>query len=274
MPGRANPYDDHVANGSAFLRNGQYSLAATEFEAAYLLKKDPSIALQLGRIYLRLHQAVDAQRHCSAYLRITRFVEPDPDRAAKAHDCVNQATQLIRSSTSAQNAMPAVKQLEHGRTHQSAPLRSQRLVSQSDPAAAPTEPVSLDFSTQGQRRVVSPSNQVEQSPLAEKTVPVEEVPTQQLTDPVVTLKFRSAMVSPLVAEDDQVNTKRKSPGPIEQERLTPLHKRWWLWSSAGAALASVAVGVTVAVLRPSAAIPERLDPLADVPAANQIVVTF
>ena len=56
----ASPYDDHIANGSSLVRDGHYALAAAEFEAAYLLRKDPSIALQLGRIYLKLQQAAGA----------------------------------------------------------------------------------------------------------------------------------------------------------------------------------------------------------------------
>ena len=270
----ASPYDDHIANGSSLVRDGHYSLAAAEFEAAYLLKKDPGIALQLGRIYLKLQQAAGAQRYCSAYLKLAASIEPDPDREAKARDCVSQATQLMRASTSPRKPMAAVMKPEARRLHQNAKRHVATTGAQLDPAAAATEPVSLDLSTQAERRILGPPAQDERSLSAGKELPVEDVPAQRLTDPVVTLKFRSAMISPLVAEEVQVPVTGEPPGPVVQDKRLPLHKRWWLWSLAGVALASVVVGVTVATLRPTAAVPDKVDPLADVPTVNQIVVVF
>jgi len=270
----ASPYDDHIANGSSLVRDGHYALAAAEFEAAYLLRKDPSIALQLGRIYLKLQQAVEAQRYCTAYLRLTGSAEPDPDREAKAHDCVNQAKQLMRTSTSPQKPMTAVKHPGARRIHQNSLSRFPTSVVQPDPATTPTELVSLSLTRQSDKRILSPPDQVEPSPPAIKTEPEEEVPAQRLADPVVTLKFRSAIVSPLVAEISQAPFQKEAPSPVAQELPVPLHKRWWLWSLAGVALASAVIGVTVATLHPAVAAPNRVDPLADVPMANQIVVVF
>ena len=194
----ASPYDDHIANGSSLVHDGHYSLAAAEFEAAYLLKKDPGIALQLGRIYLKLQRAAGAQRYCSAYLRLTGSAEPDPDREAKARDCVSQATQLMRASTSPLKPMTAVVKPEARRLHQNAQRNVATTGAQLNPTVASTEPVSLDLSTQAERRIPGPPAH-ERSLSAEKEVPVEDVLAQQLTDPVVTLKFRSAMISPLWA---------------------------------------------------------------------------
>lgn len=220
MTGRAHPYDDHIANGSAFLRNGHYALAAAEFEAAYLLRKDPGIALQLGRIYLKLHQAAGAQRYCSAYLRLTGSLESDPEREEKAHECVNQANQLMRTGTSSQK--------------------------------------------QAARR-----------PLTQKAKPVPTVPTisaQPLTEPLITLTLRSATLAPLASEEEQAPLVWESTDSHTKGRLVPLHKRWWLWSLAGVTVSSVIVGVTVAMLRTTTSAPTPVDPLAEVPKANQIVV--
>ncbi len=270
----ASPYDDHIANGSSLVRDGHFSLAAAEFEAAYLLKKDPGIALQLGRIYLRLQQAAGAQRYCTAYLRLTATAEPDPDREAKAHDCVNQATQLMRTPTSPKKPMTAMKHPGARKIHQNSLGRFPTSVVQPEPAETPTELVSLSLTRQSERRILSPPDPVEPSPLENRAEPDENVSAQRLADPVVTLQFRSAMVSPLVAVESPAPFQREASSPVAQVKPLPLHKHWWLWSLAGVALTSVVVGVTVTTLRPAAAVQDSVDPLADVPTANQIVVAF
>lgn len=102
---RADRFDDHVRNGNVLVNAQKFAEAAREFEAAYKLKAQPDLALNLGRLYLKLGRGDAARSYCAVYL--TEESDPPEDRKAKALDCVKQARRMAPKKETAAAAPPA-----------------------------------------------------------------------------------------------------------------------------------------------------------------------
>lgn len=98
----ADAFDDHVQQGQLLVIQQKLAEAAKQFEAAYKLKKQPDVALQLGRVYLKLKRGAAAQHYCALYLA-EEFDAP-ADRKQKASECLEQAKQFVGGKKGASSA--------------------------------------------------------------------------------------------------------------------------------------------------------------------------
>lgn len=137
----ADRFDDHVRNGNVLVNAQKYAEAAREFEAAYKLKAQPDLALNLGRLYLKLGRGEAARSYCAVYL--TEESDPPEDRKAKAVDCVRQARRMApkkETVTSAPSRTPpavAVNEPGSPATPPSPPAETAQAPAKEPPASVP-----------------------------------------------------------------------------------------------------------------------------------------
>ncbi len=298
----ADSYDDHVNNANVLANEQKFSEAAREFEAAYRLKKQPDLALNLGRLYLKLKKGDAAQRYCALYL--TEEFEPPADRKAKAVDCVTQAKRMASSKRVnalahpsavapekpqqpldpsapplAQTIPPTATSLPPtpratGSGNDSGGLASPPSGNQVTVASPPEPGTGTRVATLGSSKTaVEPTSEVppqfhEPTALPPPVVPTTTVPTIP-TEPVLIPHKPATQPNPILAA---------VPPPTSMAHGTPEHKpvykRWWFWTLIGVGAAGAAAGITAGVLhsRATEQMQPPVDSLADVPADNQRTV--
>lgn len=272
-PAHADAFDDHINRGNLFYNEQKLPQAVQEFEAAYRLKKQPDLLLNIGRIYLKLRRGEAAQRYCALYL--TEEFEASPDRKAKAIDCVTQARQLAATKKA-----PAVNRLPTTPTPATTTPPAQRLPGKAPapPAAtgistgptapsAPMEPTRLP--TQPTASAPAPlvaSLAVSPSPAQSASSPARE-PTQPSPSPQPTLmpsRVEPGLGSASLPQPVPAPTNTRSAEHI------PVYKRWWFWTIIGVGAAGAAAGITAGVLSSRGPAYE----LGDVLPENQRTVTL
>lgn len=233
----ADAFDDHVQQGQLLVIQGKLAEAAKEFEAAYKLKKQPDIALQLGRVYLKLRRGAAAQHYCALYLA-EEFDAP-ADRKQKATECLEQAKQLVG----------------RGKSSPSTPAASAGAVGQSLAPAAIRPTSSLTVSA-----AIASSTQVsargpDWSPPSE----VLEVPQDEPPAPPVGVTPPPPPPPPIIARYE---------GP------QPVYKKWWFWTLVGVGVAGAAAGVAIGVSQSSGAPAPVPDPLDGIPMGDRRQIAF
>lgn len=284
-PVRADDFDGYYSRGAELTKQSRYVEALTEFEAAYRIKKLPTIALNIGLINLKLRRPEPAQRYCSVFLK----EEKSPDAGAKdrATDCVAAARALLAArrpassrATPAQAAQPAMQPQPIAGSPASA---STPAVTGSAPAgssapspAASETPALTAPSASPQPPVASvnptppsasanpqpPTPSVLSAPLPATPSP-ESTGSQAPSAPAPTGSIPTAAVAAAPAATDQAAL-RSNPEPTQaalpaasapltdpDRRPPPIYKRWWFWTAIGVVAAGAITGVVVATQLPA-----------------------
>lgn len=240
----ADSYDDHVNNANVLANEQKFSEAAREFEAAYRLKKQPDLALNLGRLYLKLKKGDAAQRYCALYL--TEEFEPPADRKAKAVDCVTQAKRMASSKRVAAVGHPSAVPTEKPQQQQPLDASAPPLPKTIPPItnSLPPTPVATGTGEDTGGTASQPSaNQV--------TAPSPPEPGTGTR--VAVLGSSNAAVGPTPEVPLQFHA--PTPQPTEGHGTRrPVYKRWWPWTVFGVVAAggiAIAVASTQIDLRPT-----------------------
>jgi len=276
---RAELYDESVAKGSSFLREGKLQQAVDQFHLAYQVKPVPDVALQIGRIYLRLQQSDAALRFCKVYVDSHVDRDSADERQAKALDCIRQAREQKVSA----KAVPAKAAVAH-RTHAlNGPVKA---------GSAPSAEVSHSVISAALPPVPNPDVQ---SPVpaatttqvavatAPPTAHVPELPKLNAAIPEVTPAQRRIPYDHLpFSPDPSTSPVGSTTIPVDSVSNRPLYKRWWVWSLVGLGV-SAAVTATVAGVTASRNSSDTStdsinnqpeDPLVGVDPVNRRKVTF
>lgn len=276
-PARADAFDDHISSGNQFYNEQKFAQAAREFEAAYQLKKQPDLLLNIGRIYLKLGRADAAQRNCARYL--TEEFEAPPDRKAKAVDCVTKAKQILdaKKAAGAHRPVAGTAAAAGKQPGGKAPVPAADLVS--PPAAAvPAQPAAPPPASAPAPLVASPAVSPSASPAAPG--PASESPLQGGASPPLAPTPAGAALAPqptltppsVESRPASALALQPSPGPASPRppELVPVYKRWWFWTILGVGVAGAAAGITAGVLSTRGPAYD----LGDVPPENQRTVTL
>lgn len=296
---RADAFDDHINRGNLLYNEQNLPQAAREFEAAYRLKKQPDLLLNIGRIYLKLRRADAAQRYCALYL--TEEFEATPDRKAKATDCVTQAKQMLAAkkppSAGRPSATPTPATAQATPGHVPIPAAVQAAgpsaVLPAAPAAvAATVPAASPGPVGSSGQPADPAAPPAAPPPAASLVsnplaPVTSIPAREPgprspsssadATPQSVAPTAPPTLAPSSAEPQANAALRLQPSAstagIRSTEHVPIYKRWWFWTIVGVGAAGAAAGITAGVLSsqgPAGPVYE----LGDVPTDNQRMVTL
>lgn len=233
---RADAYDDHVQQGQLLVIQQKLAEAAKEFEAAYKLKKQPDVALQLGRVYLKLKRGAAAQHYCALYLA-EEFDAP-ADRKQKATECLEQAKLLTPSKKGPLSPPPTPPGTL---SKNPAPAQTPFSPTLSVPAEIASSP---QVSARG----------ADWSPIPETLEVPKEDPPPPPPPPI-------AVVPP-----PMVTSHREGPQPV--------YKKWWFWTLVGVGVAGAAAGVGVGVAQSTGTPGPVLDPLEGIPMGDRRQIAF
>lgn len=284
-------FDQHNSAGHQLSHEQKFAEAAREFEQAYKIKKDPKLALNLGRLYLRLKRLDLASHYCASFL--SDVDSPPPELKQKADDCVTQARLVkqvrkpeVKGLTKPGPATnePAVKVGSAEKGTGSGSTGTVTDGSQTTPQGSGTSTSDGVRPTTGNGAIVAlvPTQPVSgarplsgadgASTLDPGSPEAPEPPPAQRTTPSV------SQDKPTVGNDD----KRASP-PVEAKVETtddrsrkPVYKKWWFWTIVGVGVAGAAAGITAGVLssRTTTSPTPDPDPLERFPAGSRVLVTF
>ena len=282
---KSTAFDEKRDEGTRLLREGQLQLAADSFEAAFRLRAATDVALQLGRIYLRLQNIDRARHYCKLYF------ESGPSRLddrLKATECERLASETARRPGDEAAAISLSRGGGTARPRKHSPSVNPAVGSRAggiargreprrEPRAAPTK---TDLHAVAQA-TADPATVVE-SRLGGATtlgIPLELV---SLTQSDVTLRTHPIPRDQLELHADAVP--QDPPAPIRPDaanvsKVTPIHKQWWLWTLAGTGVAASVAGAVVGLMNrnSSPASPSKTgtsDPLEGVSPGDVIPVRF
>jgi hypothetical protein len=278
---RADDFDEFYRRGSELAKQSRYVEALTEFEAAYHLNKLTTLALNIGLLNLKLRRPDQAQRYCGIFLK----EEKSPDEAAqrKATECMATAktmiaarrptgTKLVQSHPPNQTTTSPPAVLVSGGGAPANPGTSPAAGTVTPPAltdsgAAPKDgPTGAGppLASTGLPNATTPAVEVEPPPLP-LAPPEPSAGKPGATEPI--LVGVSGTVPPALSSkvDDSIHR--------------PIYKRWWFWTIVGVVAAGAAAGITAGVLTSATSTsspspPAPIDPLAAIPAANRVTVSF
>jgi hypothetical protein len=282
---RADAFDDHINRGNLLYNEQNLPQAAREFEAAYRLKKQPDLLLNIGRIYLKLRRGDLAQRYCALYL--TEEFEAPADRKAKATDCVTQAKLMLAGKKASAGSRPAAAPSTAAtQAVEASPAAPPRAAVVPGPAAAPTPaqppPLSNPPTASATPPLVAslalnPSVPPSASALAQEPTP--RSPTAAPVEPTPPSAVPPGQrIAPPSSTEPQPNAALRlqpsaSTAAVHSPERVPIYKRWWFWTILGVGAAGAAAGITAGVLSrqgPTGPVYE----LGDVPSDNQRTVTL
>ena len=281
---RTESYDESVSKGSSFLREGKLQQAVDQFQLAYQVKPVPDVALQIGRIYLRLQQSDAALRFCKVYVDSHVGRDSADDRQAKALDCLRQAREQRKSAKAVTSKAVTSKAAVAHRPHapngpvKTASAPSAEVSHPATSAAVPPapnpdvqSPVPAATTTQAAVTTAPPTAHVTEFPELQTAIP-DVAPAQRR------IPYDNLPLSPEPSTSPVGST--STPSDVVTNR--PLYKRWWVWSLVGLGV-SAAVTATVAGIMASRSSSDTgtdsinhqpEDPLVGVDPVNRRKVTF
>lgn len=268
---RADAFHDHIDRGNLFANEQNLVQAVREFEAAYQLKKQPVLLLNIGRIYLKLRRGESAQRYCAMYL--TEEFDLPPDRKAKAVDCVTQARQLVAAKKAA--AVSPSAAVPPATAAQGLAAKAPALPSSPSTPALPGADLGMPQEGAGTPPQGEPAITPRWAPVVASVVvhppvpPVAPGPEQEPRQPEV-------WPPPSAASPPRVVTPPPPILPSASLRISepvPVYRRWWFWTIIGAGAAGVAAGISASVLS-NRGPTDPVYELGDVPPENQRTVTM
>lgn len=251
-------FDDHYQRGSQLAAAGKYLNALREYEAAYRLQKESTLALNIGLLHLKLMHAKQAQQFCSQYLREEQSTSSES--RAKATDCLLKAASLASKGPKRTEGKP----VETGSGQVESPEGNPPT---SPPASVPDPPQSTTPATASVNTPAAPIQ-----PDAVK--PSIDVTPTSLTaaNPQASASSGSTDLSPSTSRPDislAVGAASTAPKAVEPE-ARPVYKKWWFWTIIGVAAAGAATGIAVGVTATRA--PE--DPLGSFMLGSRRVLEF
>lgn len=292
-------FDQHYSAGHQLSNEQRYQEAVKEFESAYKIRREPTLALNIGRLYLRLKKQDLAVKYCAGYLNDVD--NPPANLKQKAQDCVEQAHQLgstakkpLTKPTAKANSQ-ATPLLAAGSTGSSVVPPAQGSGSASAQVASALSPggntSTVAIAPTGLPDPVSGANSgplAMHSTLTGTTQPGPESvsgtanppPRLPMDDPEPEPSMRRAPSNPAtdVVAQPIAHAEPKHGNPQPADTATPLYKKWWLWTVVGIGVAGAAAGITAGVLSSrsgtnSMTTPDP-DPLAQIPPESRIQVSF
>lgn len=88
-------FEDLYNSAQAKAKQGKYTESLADFERAYQIHKEPTVALAMGLLNLQLHRAQAALRLCEQYVH--DVPDPPPAKRSQAASCIAQATVLAKA---------------------------------------------------------------------------------------------------------------------------------------------------------------------------------
>lgn len=263
---RADAFDEQVRSGQLLVNEQRFPEAVRAFEAAYRLKKQPDLALNIGRLYLlKLRRGDAAQRYCALYL--TDESEPPPDRERLARECVVQARRLqMERPRLPEKAAPNAA---GGRTNPSPVKTAAQPVGAANPTVK-TEDASPNPADAPPVPLTSP---VQAGTAAPAITPASESARRRddSSMPGVTEQPSAQPQARSTPPSSSIPQSSLAAGPSSSVETRPIYKRWWFWTALGLGAAGAATAITLGVVLGSGS---SSGPLSDFTADNRLQVTF